>query len=254
MNPQQSRQEKIEQAAKLIRSSSHAVVLTGAGISTPSGIPDFRTEETGLWSKDNPMEVASLSSFLKTPERFYAWLRPLLIQTWGAKPNAAHFALAQMEAQGTIKAVITQNIDGLHRISGSKNIIEVHGSLDHMECPYCHIVFPSENFKEIMMGDAHLPRCSKCNHIVKPGITLFEEFLPQDAWEAAEDHCSKADVILVIGSSLVVMPVASLPHYTLRRGGKLIINTFSITPLDSSAALLLPYDIVDVVPAIGKAL
>jgi len=254
MNPQQSRQEKIEQAAKLIRSSSHAVVLTGAGISTPSGIPDFRTEETGLWSKDDPMEVASLSSFLKTPERFYAWLRPLLIQTWGAKPNAAHFALAQMEAQGAIKAVITQNIDGLHRISGSKNVIEVHGSLDHMECPSCHIVFPSENFKEIMMGETHLPRCSKCNRIVKPGITLFEEFLPQVAWEAAEDHCSKADVILVIGSSLVVMPVASLPHYTLRSGGKLIINTFSTTPLDSSATLLLPYDIVDVVPAIGKTL
>ncbi len=253
MNSQQSMQERIEQAAELIRSSRHVVVLTGAGISTPSGIPDFRTQETGLWSKDDPMEVASLSSFLRRPERFYAWLRPLLVQTWGAKPNAAHFALAQMEAQGAIKAVITQNIDGLHRTAGSKNVIEVHGSLDHMECPTCRIIFPSENFKEIM-EDTRLPRCPKCDRIVKPGITLFEEFLPQSAWEAAEDHCSKADVILVAGSSLVVMPVASLPYYTLRHGGKLIINTFSTTPLDDSAAVLLPYDVVEVVPAIGKAL
>ena len=254
MNPPQSQQERIEQTAGLIRSARHVVVLTGAGISTPSGIPDFRSQETGLWSKDDPMEVASLSSFLRKPERFYAWLRPLLLQTWDAKPNAAHFALAQLEDQGAIRTVITQNIDGLHRTAGSKNVIEVHGSLDHMECPACHTVFPSKNFKEMMIEETRLPHCPECNRVVKPGITLFEEFLPQNAWEAAEDHCSRADVILVAGSSLVVMPVSSLPNYTLRQGGKLIINTFSTTPLDDRAAVLLPYDIVDTLPAIVKAL
>ncbi|MCC6148438.1 MAG: NAD-dependent deacylase [Anaerolineaceae bacterium] len=250
-----TKQKKIEFAAQLLRSSRHAVVLTGAGISTPSGIPDFRSRETGLWSKDDPMEIASLTSFLHRPERFYNWLRPLLLQTWHAQPNAAHLALARMEAQGIVKAIITQNIDGLHRAAGSQNVIEVHGSLDEMECPTCLTHFPSKNFREIILKEeAGPPSCPACNHIVKPAITLFEEFLPPQAWSTAEEHCGKADLIFVIGSSLVVMPAASLPYDALEHGARLIINTFSSTPLDRHAALLLPYEIVEILPAIMQAL
>lgn len=253
MNQETDFNKRIEQAAGLIRSSKHAIVLTGAGISTPSGIPDFRSQETGLWTRDDPMQVASLTTFLHRPEKFFHWLRPLLAQTWEAQPNPAHTALARLEKSGFIKAIITQNIDGLHRAAGAKNVIEVHGSLGNMECPSCRMFFPSAEFRDTLLAENRFPRCPRCDHIVKPAITLFEELLPADAWMAAEEHSSMADVMLVIGSSLVVMPAAGLPHYALQNGAKLIINTFSPTPLDSSAAILLPYDIVEVVPAIAEA-
>lgn len=244
----------IRQAAELLRSARHAVVLTGAGISTPSGIPDFRSQGTGQWTKDDPMVVASLTSFLRRPERFYNWLRPLLIQTWDASPNLAHLALAEMEVRGVVKAVVTQNIDGLHRAAGSKNVIEVHGSLDTMECPSCGKNYPALDFKEAMLDAARLPECPSCGRTVKPGIVLFEEFLPAHAWQAAEEHCTEADVLLVVGSSLAVMPSAGLPYYTLQHGGKVVINTYSPTPLDSQAAVLLPFDVAETLPAILQAL
>lgn len=246
--------DRVRKAAEILRSSRHAVILTGAGISTPSGIPDFRSQETGLWTKDDPMEVASLKSFLRKPDRFYNWLRPLLVQTWNASPNPAHLAIAEMEKLGIIKAVITQNIDGLHRAAGSKNVIEVHGSLDHMECPSCDKQYPSLNYKERIMDPSSLPKCPACGRVVKPSIVLFEELLPVDAWQAAKDFCLNADALLVVGSSLVVTPAAELPFYTLQKGGKLIINTYSSTPLDSEAAVLLPFNIVETIPAIANSL
>jgi NAD-dependent deacetylase len=245
--------ELVHETASLIRSSRYLVILTGAGVSTPSGIADFRSANIGLWVKDDPMEVASLTSYLRRPERFYTWLRPLIKASWQAEPNPAHIGLAELEGAGILKAVITQNIDGLHQRAGSKTVIEVHGSLNKMECPSCHKEFPSLSFKKLMQEDSFLPTCPDCHTVVKPAITLFEEMLPRDAWLEAERRCSQADVMMVVGSSLVVMPVASLPYYALENHAKLIINTLSPTPLDSEACILIHYDVAEVIPAIANA-
>jgi NAD-dependent deacetylase len=129
--------EQIHHAAKLIRNARHAVVLTGAGMSTPSGIPDFRSAGSGLWTQENPMLVASLTAFRSRPDKFFNWLRSLAEPIWNAQPNAAHHALAEIEQAGYLQAVITQNIDGLHQKAGSTNVIELHGSLNKLTCPHC---------------------------------------------------------------------------------------------------------------------
>jgi len=242
----------IEEAAKMIREANYAVALTGAGISTPSGIPDFRSPQTGLWMRDNPMEVASWSAFRYHPQKFFNWLHPLAEKSWYAQPNPAHYALAQMERAGLIRSVITQNIDGLHQKAGSINVIEVHGSLRTLSCLNCRRHFETQAFIEPFLKDKQLPRCPNCRAILKPDIVLFEELLPTDAWERAQAACENADLILVIGSSLEVMPAASLPLYTLEHGGKLIINTLSPTYLDHEAALLLRQDVTEVMPKIAE--
>jgi NAD-dependent deacetylase len=244
----------LQTAAALLRSAQHAVVFTGAGISTPSGIPDFRSHGTGLWERDNPMEVASLGVFQSRPERFYGWLRPLLQSIWAASPNPAHTALAQLEAAGMVKAVITQNIDNLHQRSGSRNIYEVHGSLRSMTCPRCHATYPSEQFRAQIesagQGPADLPHCPNCARVLKPDIVLFGENLPFDTWSEAEEHCRQADLILVAGSSLEVWPAASLPETAVENGARLIINNLSPTHLDGRADVLLPANVADILPKI----
>jgi NAD-dependent deacetylase len=246
----------LQTAARLLRSARHAVVFTGAGISTPSGIPDFRSPGTGLWERDNPMEVASLEVFQTHPERFYGWLRPLLKGMWAAQPNPAHIALSKMEAAGVIKAVITQNIDDLHQRSGSKEVYEVHGSLRTITCTRCGKTYPSEQFRapiEAAGQDADLlPRCPRCQHVLKPDITLFGEMLPSDTWTAAEMHCMRADVILVAGSSLEVWPAASLPEMAVEHGAHLIINNLSPTFLDSHADVVLRADVAEALPKIAN--
>jgi NAD-dependent deacetylase len=246
--------DSIEKAVGMLRQAQHAIVLTGAGCSTSSGIPDFRSARTGLWTKDDPMKVASLTTFHSHPERFYNWLRPLARKMLAAQPNAAHLALAQLEQSGVIKAIITQNIDGLHQRAGSKNVIEVHGSITYFICIFCGLRRRLEDFASHFLNDAQIPRCPNCERVVKPDIVLFEEMLPVDAWEQAEYHASHADLCLVVGSSLEVYPAAGLPLYTIENGGKLMINTFSPTPLDSHAHLLLPADICEVIPALAGGL
>ncbi|RPJ49491.1 MAG: NAD-dependent deacylase [Chloroflexi bacterium] len=248
--------QAIQTAAGLLRAARHVVVFTGAGISTPSGIPDFRSAGTGLWERDNPMEVASLDVFQTRPERFYAWLRPLLKGQWAAKPNPAHIALAQMEAAGVIKAVITQNIDDLHQRAGSKNVYEVHGSLRTATGASCRETYPSLRFRAQIEGSAEgvnsLPRCPRCERVLKPDIVLFGEMLPHDTWTEAERHCRRADVILVAGSSLEVWPAASLPDLAVEHGARLIINNLSPTFLDEQADALLAADVAEVLPKIAS--
>jgi NAD-dependent deacetylase len=246
----------IQTAAGLLRSARHAVVFTGAGISTPSGIPDFRSARTGLWERDDPMQVASLRVFQTRPERFYGWLRPLLKGQWSAKPNPAHIALAQMEAAGVIKALITQNIDDLHRRAGSKNVFEVHGSLRTITCAGCRETYPSAQFRAQIEGEGeeqdHLPRCPRCERVLKPDIVLFGEMLPYDTLKAAEKHCLRADVILIVGSSLEVFPAASLPEMAVEHGAHLIINNLTPTFLDGQADALLQADVAEVLPKIAS--
>jgi NAD-dependent deacetylase len=256
----------LQTAAGLIRSARHAVVFTGAGISTPSGIPDFRSRGTGLWERDNPMEVASIGVFQSRPEKFYGWLRPLLQNIWAAEPNPAHQALAQLEAAGRIKALITQNIDDLHERAGSKNIYPVHGSLHTVSCPHCRETFLSEQFRDLIEGTGGgpsgspegppnsdgLPRCPSCRRVLKPDIILFGEVLDFEIWRQAEDQSQRADVMLVVGSSLEVWPAASLPELAAENGAHLIINNLTPTFLDERAEVLLPANVADVLPKIAS--
>lgn len=242
----------VQKAGELIHSARHAVVFTGAGISTPSGIPDFRSQNTGLWTKDDPMKVASLTAFRNRPEVFFNWLRPLAQKMWQAKPNAAHIGLAELEQAGAIKAVITQNIDGLHQEAGSRNVLEVHGSARTASCKVCRKSYPADQFRQEFL-EGGIPHCPVCKAILKPDIVLFEEMLPMDVWEKAERHCSQADVMLVVGSALEVVPAAGLPYLAVENGASLIINTISPTYLDNQATILLPYNVVDIVPMIRTA-
>jgi NAD-dependent deacetylase len=247
-----SPEENILHAAELICAAKHTVVFTGAGISTPSGIPDFRSAKTGLWLKDDPMQVASLTAFRSQPRVFFDWLRPLAKTAFHAQPNPAHIALAKLEEAGLVKVVITQNIDNLHQKSGIKNIIELHGSMNSLTCQKCRKSYPINNFVESFIESQELPLCPHCCSLLKPDIILFEEMLSMQAWSQAEDHCDKADLVLVVGSSLEVSPANTLPVFAVRHAAKLIINNFSPTFLDSEAELLFPCDVVEFMPLLVR--
>jgi NAD-dependent deacetylase len=250
---------ELERAAAMLREARHAIAFTGAGISTPSGIPDFRSQGSGLWERDNPMEVASLRIFQTRPERFFQWLHPLLGSIWAAQPNPAHLALARLEAAGLLKAVITQNIDDLHQRAGSRAVYEVHGSLRTMTCSRCRQSYPSEGFAAALaarpaVSSEALPRCPGCQQVLKPDITLFGEMLPMQTWEQAERHCRQADALLVAGSSLEVWPAAALPELAIESGARLLINNYSATHLDRQADALLRGDVAEVLPALAELL
>ena len=245
-------QEGIEFAAELFRKAKRAVVLTGAGLSTPSGIPDFRSEGTGLWSRDEPLEVASLNTFRTQPEKFYAWFRPLAGQIFNAKPNQAHIALARLEEAGHIKSVTTQNIDMLHQKAGSKNVIEMHGTLKTLSCTQCFRQTDSAPFLKPFVEKGELPHCPHCGALLKPDVILFGEQLPQQAVSAAQHDCRTCDLMLVAGSSLEVLPVAGLPMQAIDRGAHLIIINNSPTYLDVRADAVLAGDVAEIIPAIAE--
>lgn len=245
-------QTSIEYAAELLREAKHAVVLTGAGISTPSGIPDFRSEGTGLWSRDEPMEVASLNTFRTDPERFFVWFRPLAGQIFSAESNPAHVALAKLEKAGHIHSIITQNIDVLHHKAGSKNVIELHGTLRTLSCTQCFQQAGATNYLKAFIEQGELPRCPECNALMKPDVILFGEQLPQQAWYEAQRVSRQCDLMLVAGSSLEVMPVAGLPVQAIDRGAHLVILNNSPTYLSVRADVIIREDLADVIPAIAE--
>jgi NAD-dependent deacetylase len=240
----------IQKACEIIKNARHTVALTGAGISTPSGIPDFRSQATGLWSKNDPMQVASLSAFRQKPQVFFNWLRPLAASMTHAEPNPAHLALAGLEKANFLKAVVTQNIDGLHQRAGSQNVIEVHGTMDTYTCPSCHRTYPEKDFRKPFLEENGLPTCPACGKLVKPDIVLYEEMLPEIAWLNAQHHFEESDLVLVIGSSLEVSPVNQLPYYGLEHGARLIIVNYSPTQLDSYADVLIAVDVAVALPKI----
>ena len=242
---------EIKKAADLLKGSHRAVAFTGAGISTPSGIPDFRSQNTGLWQRFDPMEVASLRIFQSRPEKFFDWLRPLLREIWQAQPNKAHLALAELEKAGIIQALITQNIDDLHQRAGSKKVLEVHGSLRTLTCPGCQEQYKSQRFKPQLSQAEEMPLCPFCSSILKPDIVLFGEMLPEAVWMEAEEYCRTADVILVAGSSLEVYPANALPEIGVENGASLIINNLSPTQLDQYAAARIPLDVAEALPRIA---
>lgn len=238
---------RIQKAASLLREARHAIALTGAGISTPSGIPDFRSPGTGLWEKADPMEVASLYAFRRRPKVFYEWIRPMIDLFLSAQPNPAHQALARLEAAGRLQAVLTQNIDGLHQRAGSQVVLELHGHLRETLCLQCHRSAPADQaLKKITQGE--VPTCSVCGGVVKPKVILFGEQLPSDVVNLAMEHVRLADLILVVGSSLTVLPAAKMPAYVHAWGGQVIIVNQQETYADSFASVVLHEDVVEVVP------
>lgn len=242
----------IEDAAVLIRKAERAVVLTGAGISTPSGIPDFRSEGSGLWSRDEPMEVASLSTFRTAPERFFNWFQPLASQIFNAQPNAAHIALAEFESSGHLRTIITQNIDALHQKAGSKHVVEMHGTLRTVSCTNCFKQFEAGPFLQPYIQTGKIPQCLNCNGILKPDVILFGEQLLQSAWYEAQRAARQCDLMLVAGSSLEVLPVAGLPMQALDRGAHLIIINNTPTYLNIRADVVITDDVAATLPEIAK--
>ena len=243
-------QTNIQFAADLFRQSKYAVILTGAGLSTPSGIPDFRSTGTGLWSKDEPLDAASLSTFRTRPERFFSWFRPLASQIFNAQPNAAHLALAKLEAAGKVKSIITQNIDMLHQKAGAKSVIEMHGTMQTLTCSQCYHQVQSKDYLTSFVDTGALPLCPNCNQLLKPDVILFGEQLPHAAVSKAQRDARQCDLMLVAGSSLEVLPVAGLPMQALDRGAHLIIINNTPTYLNVRADVAILEDVATIIPAI----
>jgi NAD-dependent deacetylase len=217
--------------AELIRERQPCVVLTGAGVSTESGIPDFRSD-TGIWAEVDPFEVASIQAFRRDPERVWAFYRERIHLLLDAQPNAAHEAIATLESSGLVQAVVTQNIDLLHSRAGSRDVVEVHGSIRSAQCLGC---LWSEPVDAVLaqLAAAATPSCPQCGEVLKPGVVLFGELLPAAAMERATQLARSARLVLVVGSSLEVWPVAGLP---LEARGFAIVNR-GPTALDAHALL-----------------
>ncbi len=244
--------QQLDQAAHLIRQARRGVVLSGAGISTPSGIPDFRSKNSGLWQRHNPMEVASLTAFRHQPERFFAWVRPLLRDIVNAQPNAAHRAIAALQQAGHIHSIITQNIDGLHQKAGAQRVIEVHGSLETATCTECYRTFPSSEFLDDFLERNVTPHCPACGGLLKPNVVLFGEQLPWQTWQQAEETARSSDLMLIAGSSLAVMPVARLPVEAANHGAAIIIVNQTPTYMDARADVVLRGNVADILPQLTQ--
>lgn len=225
--------QQIEQLKEYLKESKHTVFFGGAGVSTESGIPDFRSKD-GLYNQkyDYPPEtIISHTFFVRNPDIFYRFYREKML--WpDAQPNQAHLALAKLEAEGRLAAVITQNIDGLHQAAGSRNVLELHGSVHRNYCQKCGRFYDLT----ALMDMPGIPSCG-CGGIVKPDVVLYEEGLDPDVMEKSIAQITKADLLIVGGTSLAVYPAAGFLHYF--RGRHLVLINKSSTPLDSSADLLI---------------
>ncbi|MFA4886230.1 MAG: NAD-dependent deacylase [Desulfotomaculaceae bacterium] len=226
--------EKIDLLAKLLKKSAHTLALTGAGISTESGIPDFRSPGTGLWTKFDPVKVATVSALKRDPATFYTINLDRWTRYSGARPNAAHQALARLEQERLLYGVITQNIDGLHRKAGSKTVWEVHGHLRTCHCMDCKKSYPLDFLVDQFNSGTNPPRCQKCGGVLRLDVVLFEDPLGEDFFHATQAMTS-CQLLVVVGSSLQVYPVAALPE----RARQLAIINKEPTPWDERADLVI---------------
>lgn len=221
----EAQSDQIRAAAELLCGRRNVVALTGAGISVESGIPAFRGSQ-GMWSKYDPMEYASIEAFMADPEKVWRMLGEMMRVVGEAGPNPAHDGLAELEGRGILRAVITQNVDGLHHAAGSRNVVEYHGNLRELLCVSCWKRYPA--------GDARyaepVPRCD-CGHVLKPGIVLFGEPIPWGAQGEAEAHAKECSVLLVIGTSAQVYPACEIPHMAKEWGAGIVEINTEETPL-----------------------
>jgi len=246
---------ELVELAGLLRRARSVVALTGAGISVPSGIPDFRSPGSGVWEKVDPMEVAHIDAFHEDPVRFWRFYGERFATLEGKRPNGAHRALVALERAGLLDGVITQNVDMLHRKAGTRELVEVHGSIECCRCLVCGGSVPlGEACARLAGAGDGVPRCEACREPLKPGVVLFGELLPQGAMERAQELCAGAGLLLCIGSSLEVFPVAGLPLLTQAAGGAIAILTQGSTPLDDLARVRLHGDVVEELQALAAEL
>jgi NAD-dependent deacetylase len=238
-----------DRLAGLIRSARSVVALTGAGVSVPSGIPDFRSPGTGLWENVDPMEVAHISVWRRDPQRFWSFYGQRFAVLDGKQPNGAHRALAALDIP-----VVTQNIDGLHGRAGSRDVIEIHGSIATASCQVDGSRYPLAEVRRRFEAAADgVPRCD-CGEALKPDVVLFGELLDETAMARASALAAGADLMLCVGSSLEVYPAAGLPELTLEAGGRIAVITKSATPFDRFAAVRLDGDVEEEMRALMAAL
>jgi len=241
----------VERAAALLAAAHHAVALTGAGVSAESGIPTFRGEG-GLWAKYDPVKVSSIDSFLADPASYWRVSKERGAVALSARPNAGHQALAAMEAAGHLVAVVTQNTDGLHQVSGSRRVIELHGSGRTVQCLECGKLEPRAEVQARLEVEMP-PRCPNCGGtFLKPTVVLFGEPMPTDAINEAFDLARQADVMLVVGSSLVVHPAADVPLVAIQSGARLIVINAEPTPFDRFASVVIHGRSGEVLPEIAR--
>lgn len=229
--------DKIKKLTQILKESNNIVFFGGAGVSTASGIPDFRSSN-GLWNEKlkinfTPEQLVSHTFFMKYPEEFFKFYKDKLIYQ-DAKPNNAHKALAKLEEIGKLKAVVTQNIDGLHQMAGSKTVYELHGSVHRNYCTKCHKFFDLDSMLAL---DGNIPHCDKCGGVVKPDVVLYEEGLDNATIEGAIRAISSADLLIIGGTSLVVYPAASFINYY--RGKDMVLINKSSTGYDNEASLVI---------------
>jgi NAD-dependent deacetylase len=247
-------EREVETLAALVREAGSVVALTGAGISVPSGIPDFRSPGTGLWENVDPMEVAHIDAWRADPQRFWTFYGHRFQTLEGKEPNGAHRALVELERRGRLDAVITQNIDMLHRKAGTRELVEVHGTIEHSSCLRCGARYPLADVRARLAADPDgVPRCDS-GHTLKPDVVLFGEWLPADALDRAYELAGAADLLLCVGSSLEVHPIAQLPGVTRANGGKVAVVTQGPTPWDARAVVKLDGDVVSELEALVAAL
>jgi NAD-dependent deacetylase len=242
------------QAAALLARSRRAVALTGAGISTPSGIADFRTPGTGLWSRIDPEEAASIGGFMRDPSVFYDWYVDSAVAKEAALPNPAHRALAELEERGILRAVVTQNIDGLHQKAGARRVLELHGNGHTASCIDCAEQFDTDTLIQRFQEDRQVPHCPVCGGLVKPNVVFYGEMLPFDVLQDAQHEISRCDLLLVVGSSLVVAPAAELPWLAVQNRTPLIVCNLSSTWADHYAEVVLREDVAVSLPALVQLL
>jgi NAD-dependent deacetylase len=243
----------VARLADIIRGSQPCVVLTGAGVSTESGVPDFRSP-TGIWAEFDPLEYATLGAFRDDPRKVWRFYAPRFDMLASAEPNRAHLALAELERAGLVRAIVTQNIDMLHERAGSQDVIEVHGSIRTSSCPSCGARHPLAEVVPLIEAGDGAPECPSCGAVLKPDVVFFDELLPPGAMERATELAGEARLLLVIGSGLEVYPVAGLPQITLDAGGKVAVVNQTPTWVDDRAALVLRDRAGDVLEATAGAL
>ena len=244
---------RICQVADLVLKARHAVALTGAGMSTASGIPDFRSPGTGIWTHVDPLSVMSLAAFRADPEGFYRALAPLVGNWSQARPNAAHLALAQLEAWGLVAGIITQNVDNLHQEAGSRRVWELHGHLREATCLRCERVLPLNGQVDAFLESGEAPRCPECGGVLKPNMILFGERLPRYVYMEVMGHLEVCDLVMVAGSSLSVAPASELPFWAHRRGAKVVIINDAPTPADDLAAVVIRDRVERALPHLARA-
>ena len=242
----------VEGLAELIRRRQPCVVLTGAGVSTESGIPDFRSPG-GLWAKFDPVEYGSVEAFRRDPRKVWTFYKPRVAMLTEAEPNPGHLALAELERLGLVEAVVTQNIGLLHERAGSRDVVEVHGSIRTATCPGCGVRYELERVLALL-AEAEAPACPACETLLKPDVVFFGELLPPEAIDRAFELARRARLLLVVGSALEVHPVAGLPAETLAAGGELAIVNRGRTPYDGRASIRVEGSAGEVLPSVVETL